>query len=72
MCLGVPMRVVSTDGSEGLVEVGGVRRQVRLDLTPDAPVGSYVVVHAGYAIQVLDEAAAAQTLEILEQAGFRP
>lgn len=69
MCLGVPMRLTSVEGREGKAELEGVSRRVALDLVPDARLGDFVIVHAGYAIQVLDEASARETLALLAQAG---
>ena len=67
MCLAVPMRLTSIEGTRGKADLSGVGRTVMLDLTPEARVGDYVIVHAGYAIQILDEAAAAETLALLAQ-----
>lgn len=63
MCLAVPARLVATSGEdpltrEGRVDFGGVQRSVSLALVPEARVGDYVLVHVGFAISVLDEAAA--------------
>ncbi len=78
MCLGIPGRVVEISDSEkklGLVEVGGVRRQANLAciVTEDHPVeaciGDWVLVHVGFAMSRIDEAQAAETLEILTQLG---
>ena len=78
MCLGIPGRVVEIsdpDKKLGLVEVGGVRRQVNLAciVTEDHPVeacvGDWVLVHVGFAMSRIDEAQAAETLEILTQLG---
>jgi len=49
----------------GLVELGGVRRQVSLVLTPEARVGDYVIIHTGFALSVLDEEEAQETLKLL-------
>jgi len=49
------------------IEVEGVTRQVSLMLLPDANVGDYVLVHAGFAIQLIDEESAKQTLELLRE-----
>ena len=65
MCLAVPMRLVAIEGSEGHAEVQGVGRSVRLDLVPDVKVGDWLIVHAGYAIQILDEAEAAETMAMV-------
>ena len=65
MCLAVPVKVVSIEGSEADVEIGGVKRRVSIMLTPEAKVGDYVLLHTGYAINVIDEAEAQETLKIL-------
>lgn len=65
MCLAVPVQVVSVDGNEAEVEIGGVKRKVSITLTPDARVGDYVLLHTGYAISVIDEAEAQETLKLL-------
>ena len=67
MCLAVPVRVVSIEGNEAEVEIGGVRRRVSIMLTPEAKVGEYVLLHTGYAINVINEAEAQETLKILEE-----
>jgi hydrogenase expression/formation protein HypC len=67
MCLAVPVQVVSVDGSEAEVEIGGVKRKVSITLTPDARVGDYVLLHTGYAISVIDEAEAQETLKLLTE-----
>jgi hydrogenase expression/formation protein HypC len=67
MCLAVPALVKSIDGYEAEVELGGVSRRASLMLTPEARVGDYVLLHAGYAIHVLDQAEAEETLNILRE-----
>ena len=67
MCLAVPVQVVSIDGNEAEVEIGGVKRRVSIILTPEASVGDYVLLHTGYAINIIDEAEALETLKILEE-----
>jgi hydrogenase expression/formation protein HypC len=66
MCLAIPMRVIEVDGSRGVVESSGVRYEIRLDLVGDVRIDEFVLVHAGYAIQVMDEEAAAEQLALLE------
>lgn len=67
MCVAVPLLVKSIDDLQAEVEMGGVRRVVSLALTPEAKVGDYVIVHAGYAIGVLDEEQALETLDLFRQ-----
>ncbi|EKU71090.1 HypC/HybG/HupF family hydrogenase formation chaperone [Selenomonas sp. F0473] len=55
MCLAVPARVVAIEDQLASVEVQGVRRAASLMLLPEAAVGDYVLVHAGFAMQIVDE-----------------
>ena len=70
--MAVPMRVVAVNGNEAEVEQGGTKLQVRVDLVEDVRVGDYVLVHAGFAIQKLDEEEAFETLRLLEMLGMSP
>jgi hydrogenase expression/formation protein HypC len=65
MCLAIPSKIVEIDKSEAVIDVAGVRRKTSLVLLEEAAVGDYVIVHAGYAIHKIDEAAAAESLKIL-------
>jgi hydrogenase expression/formation protein HypC len=67
MCLAIPALVKSIDGSLAEVEIGGVTRQASLRLTPEARVGDYVLLHTGYAINIIDEEEARETLKLLEE-----
>jgi len=67
MCLAVPMKLIERREALGVAELDGVRREVSLMLQPEVKVGDYVLVHAGYAIGVVDEAEANETLELLRQ-----
>ncbi|MDA8064123.1 MAG: HypC/HybG/HupF family hydrogenase formation chaperone [Thermaerobacter sp.] len=67
MCLAVPVRIVRRVGDLAEVDAGGVRKEVSLLLVPEAAVGDYVLLHAGYAIQLVDEAGARETLELMRQ-----
>lgn len=67
MCLAIPARIESIEGQQAEVDVGGVRRTIGLMLTPEAQVGDYVYLHAGYAISVLDEAEAEESLRLLRE-----
>jgi hydrogenase expression/formation protein HypC len=69
MCLSIPMKLLRGDEYSGTAEVDGVQRVVSLMLLPEeASVGDWLLVHAGYAIGVVDEEEAAQTLELLRAA----
>ena len=71
MCLAVPGKILGTEEREqsrlGRVEFGGIMREVCLDLVPEAEVGDYVIVHAGFAIQTVDELDALETIKLWEE-----
>ena len=67
MCLAIPVRIVSIDGDAAEAEIAGVRRRVSIVFTPEAKLGDYVLLHTGYAIGVVDEAEAEETLKLLEE-----
>ncbi len=67
MCLAVPARIEAIRGHEADVDMGGVNLRVSLMLTPDARVGDYVIVHAGYAIGIMGEIEARETLQLLQE-----
>ena len=67
MCLAIPALIQEIEGSEAVVEIGGVRRRIGLTLTPEAKAGQYVLIHAGYAIGVLDEEEARESLKLFEE-----
>ncbi|NIT36214.1 MAG: HypC/HybG/HupF family hydrogenase formation chaperone [candidate division Zixibacteria bacterium] len=70
MCLGVPMKIIEVEGTTATVEMAQVRQECDLSLAPEARVGDYVIVHAGFAIEVLDEEEAQETLELLDAMGL--
>ena len=67
MCLAIPALIRLIEDKEAEVEIGGISRRISLWLTPEARVGDYVLVHTGYAINVLDQQEAEETLRILEE-----
>jgi len=67
MCLAIPGLIKSIEDKEAEAEFGGITRRISLWLTPEAKVGDYVLVHTGYAINILDEEEAEETLTLLEE-----
>ncbi len=67
MCLAIPGKIVSIEDNLAEVEIAGVIRRVSLDLAPEAKLNDYVLVHAGFAIQVIDEKEALKTLELFKE-----
>lgn len=68
MCLGVPMKVISIDNEMAICEIDGVEREASLMMVDGISVGDYVLIHAGFAIERLDEADARETLAALRAA----
>ena len=70
MCLALPARIVEKrDSDVGVVELGGVRKEISLTLVEDAAVGDYVIVHVGYALSRLDPEEAERTLKLFAESG---
>jgi hydrogenase expression/formation protein HypC len=70
MCLAIPARVVEVlPNDEGVIDVGGVRKRISLELVTGVVSGDYVIVHVGYALQRLDPDEAARTLALFAEAG---
>ena len=71
MCLAVPGKIVEIKESDGLqmakVDFGGIFREACLDYVPEAKVGDYCIIHVGFAISLLSEQEAMETLELLKQ-----
>jgi len=67
VCLAIPVLIKSIEDSEAEVEIGGIARCISLELTPEARVGDYAIVHTGYAINILDQEETRETLKLLEE-----
>ncbi|MGC9320440.1 MAG: HypC/HybG/HupF family hydrogenase formation chaperone [Armatimonadota bacterium] len=70
MCVAIPSKIVSIEGSVATVDVGGSRSTARLDLIEDAQVDDYVLVHAGFAITKVDPEHARETLALMDEVGL--
>ena len=66
MCLAIPGKVVSVHGTNAVIDFGGVQRETNISLVEVKP-GDYVIVHAGFAIQTVDEADAMETIKLWEE-----
>ncbi len=67
MCLAIPALIKLIEDKEAEAEIGGIARRISLWLTPEAKVGDYVLVHTGYAINILDQEEAKETLKLLRE-----
>jgi len=73
MCLGVPGKVIETFDEDGIrmgtVDFGGIRRKTCLEYAPEVDLGSWVVIHVGFAISTVNEEEAARSYALLEEMG---
>jgi len=67
MCVALPMKLTSLEGQNGVAEQDGVMINVNTMLLPGAKVGDYVIVHAGFAIHLLDEEEARKSIELFRE-----
>ena len=67
MCLAVPAKVLNIAGSVARVSVNGVEREASLMLLPEVKLGDYVLVHAGFAMQIVEEKDAEETYALLAE-----
>ena len=67
MCLAVPAKIIKIENGMGTIDMEGIQREVSLLLQEDAKVGDYVIVHAGFAIHIIDEEEARESLRTLRE-----
>ena len=67
MCLAVPSKIIEIIGDMGIVDIDGVKKEIGLHLIEDPMLGDFVIVHAGFAINKIDENEALETLKILRE-----
>jgi hydrogenase expression/formation protein HypC len=67
MCLAIPALIKSINGQQAVADIEGVTRDISLQLTPEAKVGDYVLLHTGYAISIIDADEAEETLKLLRE-----
>jgi len=66
MCVAVPAKIISISGSNAVIESAGVSKKIDISLVPEVSSGDYVIVHAGFAIQIVDSKEAKKILELFE------
>lgn len=74
MCLAVPGKIISINNSNpdlvmGKVDFGGVAKEICLEWTPEAKVGDYVLAHVGFALSIVDEKEALETIDFVREMG---
>jgi hydrogenase expression/formation protein HypC len=67
MCLGVPGRIVKLEGKDAIAEIMGAERSISIELLENVKIGDYVLIHAGCAIQVVDEEEALDTIRLFNE-----
>jgi hydrogenase expression/formation protein HypC len=67
MCLAIPMKVIKIEGDTAIAKAGGLERKANISLLKSVKVGEYILVHAGFAIEKVNEAEAKKTLKVLRE-----
>ena len=67
MCLAIPLRIAEINGKEAVGFANGLRRKIRLDFIREPKIGDYVIVHAGFAIERMDEGQALANLKAIQE-----
>ena len=67
MCLAFPGKIISVSGRQAVADFDGIRKEINISLTSDAKAGDFVIVHAGFAIQILSKEAAWEVLKEYEK-----
>jgi hydrogenase expression/formation protein HypC len=67
MCLAIPALIKQINGTQAVADIEGVTREISLELTPEAKVGDYILLHTGYAISIIDAEEAEETLKLLRE-----
>ena len=67
MCLAIPLRLIEIKGNEAIAEANGVRRSIRIDFIREPKVSDYVLAHAGFAIERMNEAQAEENLRAIQE-----
>lgn len=67
MCLAVPGKIMEIVDSLAKVDINGIKREVSLMLLPEAQIGNFVLIHAGFAMQIIDEEEAQKTIELFKE-----
>lgn len=67
MCLAIPLQLIEINGNEAIAEANGVRRTIRVDFIREPKVGDFVLAHAGFAIERMNEAQAGENLRAIQE-----
>lgn len=67
MCLAIPLQLIEINGNEAIAEANGVRRTIRVDFIREPKVGDFVLAHAGFAIERMNEAQARENLRAIQE-----
>jgi hydrogenase expression/formation protein HypC len=67
MCLAIPAKVLEIQGEKAIVDFGGVKREAWITLVDNVKIGDYLIIHTGYAIQILNKKEAEETLTLFKE-----
>ena len=68
MCLAIPGKIIKRENEKGIVDLGGVEKEIILSFVPEAKEGDWVLIHTGFGINIVSEEDALETIRILDEA----
>ncbi len=68
MCLAIPGKIIKRENEKGIVDLGGVEKEIILTFVPEAKEGDWVLIHTGFGINIVSEEDALETIRILNEA----
>jgi hydrogenase expression/formation protein HypC len=66
MCLAIPLKLIEINDDIGTIESGGIRRKVNLSIVENPKVGDFIIMHAGFAITIMDQEEGEKTLDLIK------
>lgn len=70
MCLAIPAKIVKKEGKKGIVDMGGVNKEIGLDFIPEAEVGNWILIHTGFGLEIISDEEAKKTIDALKEVYF--
>ena len=67
MCLAIPGKLISKDNETGTIDLGGISQKVSLIFTPNIKIGQWVIIHTGFALNIISESEAKKTIDLLQE-----
>ena len=68
MCLAIPGKLIEKEGNKGIVDLGGLNKEIDLTFVPEIEIGQWLIMHTGFGLEIISEQDALETIELLQAA----